>query len=103
MPEIGELYTSATWIVREGREADFVAAWRDLAGWTSRTMEGAGVGHLLQEVDQPRHLLSFGPWASQEAIQRWRGTAEFQAFLATARQLCEEVKPRTLSLVALSP
>ena len=103
MPEIGVLYTSATWVVKQGKESEFVAAWTHFADWTSRTMEGAGTGHLLQEVDQPRHFLSFGPWASQEAIQRWRGTPEFQAFLTTARQLCEEVRPRTLSLVALSP
>lgn len=102
MSEIGDLYTSATWIVKEGREADFVAAWRSFAEWTSRTMEGVGVGHLLQQVDQPRHFLSFGHWASQEAIQRWRGTPEFQEFLTRARLLCEEVRPRTLSLVALS-
>lgn len=102
MPEIGELYTSATWVVKEGKESEFVAAWTAFADWTARSAPGAGVAHLLQEVDQPRHFLSFGPWASQEAIQRWRGTPEFQDFLTRARQLCEEVRPRTLSLVALS-
>jgi heme-degrading monooxygenase HmoA len=103
MPALGQLFTSATWLVKEGKETNFIAAWKDFAEWTSRSGLSAGTGHLLQDSANSRSFLSFGPWGSLEEIQRWRNAPEFQAFLATARELCEQVQPRTLSLVALSP
>ena len=102
MVTVGQLFTSGSWLVKEGREKEFISAWKDFAEWTSRSGLGAGSGHLLQDTANPRSFLSFGPWESQEAIQRWRNAPEFQAFLASARELCEEIQPRTLSLVALA-
>ena len=103
MPALGQLFTSGSWLVKEGKEPDFISAWKNFAEWTSRSVPGAGTGHLLQDTANPRSFLSFGPWESQEAIQRWRNAPEFQAFLASARELCEDIQPRTLSLVALAP
>ncbi|MGH2605671.1 MAG: hypothetical protein ACRDG5_03690, partial [Anaerolineales bacterium] len=62
MPAIGQLFTSGAWLVKEGKEAEFVSAWKNFAEWTSRAGLGAGAGHLLQDTAEPRRFLSFGPW-----------------------------------------
>jgi heme-degrading monooxygenase HmoA len=96
-------YTSGTWLVKAGQEQNFISTWASFAQWSSRSALGAGPAHHLQDTANPRSFLSFGPWESQEAIQLWRNAAEFQAFLASARELCEEIRPGTFSLVALAP
>ena len=102
MPTIGQHFTAGSWVVREGKESEFITAWSRLAEWTSRSGLGAGTGHLLRDEADPRRFLSFGPWDSEDAIRRWRSAPEFNSFLATARELCEDVQPRTLKLVALA-
>lgn len=102
MPALGQLFTSGSWLVKSGKEQEFISAWKNFAEWTS-SRPGTGIGHLLQDIANPRRFLSFGPWESQDAIQSWRNTAEFQTFLTVVRDLCEDFQPSTLSLVALSP
>jgi hypothetical protein len=52
------VYTSGIWNVKQGREEEFVEAWRDLADWT---LEGLQCASLLQRLgrevfDPARHL-----------------------------------------------
>ena len=101
-PEQGQLYTSAIWRVEPGQEDAFIQAWQAFADWTSQTQAGAGAGILLQEAQDPRSFLSFGPWADAESITRWRSQPQFQEFIAKARELCEEIAPRTMALVGYS-
>lgn len=102
MLPVGQLFTAGIWLVKEGKEAEFIAEWSRFADWTSKSHLGAGTAHLLQDAADARRFLSFGPWESAEAIDRWRHTPELKSFLASARELCDEIQPRTLSLVALS-
>ena len=102
MPAIGQLFTSGAWNVKQGKEAEFISAWKGFAEWTGQNQPGVGPGHLLQDSANPRSFISFGPWDSQEAIQIWRQTPQFHAFLTNARELCEEMQARTLTLVALA-
>lgn len=102
MPTIGQLFTSGTWLIKEGKESEFISAWSRFAEWTSRSGLAAGSGHLLQDEANPRSFLSFASWESQQEIRQWRDTSEFKAFVASARELCEDIQPRTLSLVALA-
>ena len=102
MPEIGQLFTSGQWLVKPGKEAQFISAWDTFAQWTGQNQPGVGSGHLLQDTANSRSFLSFGPWASEDAIQRWRQKPEFQTFLSSARELCDDIQPRTLTLVALA-
>ena len=102
MPELSQLFSSGQWLVKPGKEAEFIAAWDTFAQWTVQSQAGAGSGHLLQDTANPRSFLSFGPWKSQDAIQQWRQKPEFQAFLNRARELCDDIQPRTLTLVALA-
>ena len=65
----------------------------------SRSKDGTPPSRLRRLKEFP----FLGPWDNTEAIDRWRQEAEFQAFLGKARELCEDIQPRTLNLVALVP
>ena len=67
MPKIGQLYASGQWLVKPGKEAEFISAWDTFAQWTVQTQAGAGSGHLLQDTANSRSFLSFGPWDSENA------------------------------------
>jgi hypothetical protein len=63
---MGQFYTQGRWVVKEAQQERFQAAWQELAEWTSANVTGAlgGEARLLQYLDDPRRLHSFGPWAS---------------------------------------
>jgi quinol monooxygenase YgiN len=102
MAESEQLYSYATWRVKPGNEAAFIAAWQAFADWTTGEQAGAGVGILLQEETDSQNFVSLGPWESAAAADRWRAQPQFQAFIAEARVLCETVKPRNMKLVGRS-
>lgn len=97
---VAEVYTSGDWLVKEGREAEFVAAWRDLADWTAGSVPGAGWARLLRDRDEPRHFLSFGPWESLEAVAAWRSSEGFARRIGGIRDLVDDLRPRTLEVAA---
>jgi heme-degrading monooxygenase HmoA len=96
---VAQLYTSGTWIAKQGKEMDFIGAWRDFAEWTHREV---GIQHarLLRDSGDPRRFLSFGPWDSLENIERWRSLPEFQERIGKMRELLEDFEGRTLEVVA---
>lgn len=102
MSERGQLYTSGTWRVKPGKEAEFIEAWQAFADWTSGNQSGSGEGILLQNEENPQSFLSLGPWDSAESIAHWRSQPRFQDFLSKARELCEEMQPQTMKLVGYS-
>jgi heme-degrading monooxygenase HmoA len=97
---VAELYTSGEWLVKEGREEEFVGAWRDLADWTAEAIPGARWARLLRDREEPRRFLSFGPWESLEAIASWRASEGFAERIGRIRELVDDLRPRTLEVVA---
>jgi quinol monooxygenase YgiN len=92
---VNELYTCGIWIVKPGREDEFVAAWEELARWTAEHIPGAGWATLVQQEDQPNRFLTFGPWESVEAIDAWRASEGFQDGVKRIRALLEDFQPGT--------
>ena len=93
-------YTLARWYVKEGREAEFVAAWSgDLADYF-RSLPGARWGTLLQSTVDPRQFYSFGPWESLEAVSNMRSDPRTRAVFAVLSQLCDEMDPGVFRHVA---
>lgn len=90
-----ELYTCGTWIVKPGREDEFVAAWSELAQWTSEHVAGAGWATLVQDEQEPNRFQTFGPWESAEAIEAWRSSDGFQQRVARIRALLDGFEPGT--------
>jgi heme-degrading monooxygenase HmoA len=98
--EMPQLFTHGRWVVKPGREEDFVAAWRDFAEWTLANVEGSLRGWLLRDREQRNRFFSFGPWESLEAIEAWRASAGFQERVGGFQELLESFEPYTLDLAA---
>lgn len=99
--EILDLYTHYVWVVRSGREEEFVRRWRDLAEWTAANVPGAGTVRLLQDMDHPGRFISVAPWESTEALASWRSLLGYQERLGRLRELLETFTPSTLALRAV--
>jgi heme-degrading monooxygenase HmoA len=92
-------YTHTNWVVKEGREAEFVERWSEWADW-SRRQGLAAHAMLLRDVDDPRRFVSFGPWESMQAVRGWRALAGYQERVTKLREVVDEFEPRTLEVVA---
>lgn len=95
-----ELFTHGRWTVAPGKEDEFVAAWRDLAEWTSDSIPGAGWARLLQDKEHPNVFLSFGPWESLGAIQEWRSADGFTERIGKMRGLLDDFEAAILDTAA---
>jgi heme-degrading monooxygenase HmoA len=87
-----ETYTSGMWLVKEGEEDEFVAAWRDFASW-GHTWPGCGTLRLVRDHYEPNRFMSFGPWESFEAQQAWKDSPEFKERIMRVRQHVEDFTP----------
>jgi heme-degrading monooxygenase HmoA len=92
MAEVGQPFTSGNWVVKAGREDEFVARWTEFVQWSIDTM-GAGVSDapiLIRETASPNHFVSFGGWKDTETVQSWRRSVAFPERLGRCRELCDE-------------
>ena len=91
-------YTHATWIVKPGREDEFVRLWEELADWT--IVEGFDTrAVLLRDVEHPNRFVTFGPWRSFEDIERWRAAEGFAERATRLDDVLLTFEPLTLKLV----
>jgi len=88
---MAEVYTSGEWLVKPGHEAEFVAAWRAMAEWSVTTIEGASWARLVRDRENPSRFVSFGPWASLEAIAVWRAHPGFDEYVGRIRPHLENL------------
>ena len=95
-----ELFTYGRWTVEEGRETEFVDAWRELAEWSLATIPGAGWARLLQDRERPNVFLSFGPWDDLNAVQEWRSHEGFVERIGNMRGLLQDFEANILDPVA---
>jgi quinol monooxygenase YgiN len=92
------VYTSADWLINEGREDEFVRAWTEFVDWSLEEDVGALGGMLFQDGSEPRRFLSIGPWKSAEAANAWFTSPELQERSQPFRELAEHFEPRFLDL-----
>lgn len=95
-------YSIAIWMIKPGREEEFVSTWQDFAAWTADIRSGALEGTLVQDADEPRRFFCFWPFASEEGIRRWRNEPKFREFMMRMRAYCESCQPsisRTVGFV----
>jgi hypothetical protein len=64
--EVARVYSHSVWIVKAGREDEFISRWLDLARWSAR--EGRASGQLLRDVDRPERFVSLGPWRALQGF-----------------------------------
>jgi hypothetical protein len=98
-----QLYTLGVWHVKEGREAEFVIAWKELgAVFASLPQPPSGKGVLIQSVTDPTLFYSFGPWRSASDVAAMRADSRAQAGIQKIRDLCTEATPGMFRVVAES-
>ena len=104
MKDSGDAYTLAMWRVREGKEVEFVEAWKgDLADFFLGLPNPPGPGTLIRSVEDPQLFYSFGPWKSLEDIQQMRSDPRTPEMIGKLAALCEEAKPGSFRVVATAP
>jgi len=91
-------YTYADWLIREGRQDEFVGAWTEFVDRSLEDGSGALGGMLLQDNSEPRHFVSIGPWTSAEAARSFFTDPELEERSAPFRELAERFDPRFLDL-----
>jgi quinol monooxygenase YgiN len=94
----GEFYTHALWRVKEGKQEQFVEAWKTLAQVFMK-LPGTGQGTLIQSISDPALFYSFGPWESVDAIEAMRRDPDALRAIQDLRELCEEATPGSYRLV----
>jgi heme-degrading monooxygenase HmoA len=96
---VAEHFSHTTWIVKEGREDDFVTRWTEFAVWSAA--EGLrSHAQLLRDIDDSRHFVSFGPWETLDAVRRWRTLPGFHEHVARLSEVLESFEPHTFELIA---
>ena len=96
---MGQLYTSGDWKVKPGKAEEFVAAWEELALWTTENVPTSTWAALLKDDDDPNRFRSFGPWESREDVAAWRAMAEFKEAIARMRELLESFEAHIFEAV----
>ncbi len=93
------VYTLGIWTVKNGREADFVDAWRNVADRTKSDFP-EGTATLLRDRDQPNRFISFGPWESLDQIEQWRSSETFAQGVGAIRPMLDDFEAHTMDLAA---
>lgn len=95
-----EIYTLGSWRVKEGKEDEFVEAWKALGAYFRGLPNPPGQGTLLQSVDDSRQFYSFGPWRSLDDIQEMQSRPETANEIGKLMDLSEEGRPGAFRVVA---
>jgi heme-degrading monooxygenase HmoA len=92
------VYTLGVWTVKRGRVDEFVAAWHALGQWTLEQGFDSH-GTLLRDHTDPTRFVSFGPWASAEAAERWRNDPGYRVRLDRIMKTVSSFEPGTYDVV----
>ena len=94
-------YTLGMWRVREGKEGNFVEAWKELSKLFSQLpLAPGGKGTLVQSLSDPLLFYSFGQWGSIEAVVAMRQDEKAKQGLRRLAEMCVESQPGSFRVVA---
>src|SRR5512137_1645906 len=96
MDESKQRFSLGIWIIKPGKENEFIELFRNFAEWVFEHDLGAVEVYLLQDIPQPGRFITSGPWESIQKIEDWRKLPEFKEFFAKAKELSLEVTPLTM-------
>lgn len=98
---VDEPWTHGRWVIKAGREQEFVDAWRELAEWTLKEFPEARGAKLLRDRENTNRFYSFGVWDEVDAVARWRAHPGFADGIERISELIEELEPITAEVVAM--
>jgi hypothetical protein len=96
---VTEVWTHTTWVVKDGSEEDFIAAWRDLVADVKRHVDPGVAPRLLRDHDRPTVFVSFAPWSVANAGVNFRTSEIFNRHVGQMSPLLERFEPQTLDEV----
>jgi heme-degrading monooxygenase HmoA len=97
MADIGKDYSSIIWQAKKGQEKNFISTFQKFAA--SAHKQGLIEATLLQEVDKPNNLVSFGLWKNAEAPKKWIDSPEGKDYMAKFKELCNNIQIKLLKSV----
>lgn len=93
------IWTSGTWIVREGREEEFARRWQESVDTAAVDNPGLTF-RLLRDHQDARRFVSFAEgWRNVEHIEAVRSTPAYQDAMAAIWRLLESGEISMLELV----
>jgi pimeloyl-ACP methyl ester carboxylesterase len=95
-----EVYTLGAWRVKDGKQGEFVEAWKELGRFFRGLPHPPGKGTLVQSLDEPRQFYSFGPWRTLDDIREMRSHPDTPREIGKLMDFCEEGRPGTFRVVA---
>lgn len=98
-----EVYTHAEWCVCEGKQKEFIEAWKELGVIFGSLPDPPGRGTLVQSSRDANLFYSFGPWSCMEAVEAMRQDHRAQEGIRKLLDLCVEASPGAYRVVAESP
>ena len=90
--------TTGVWVVREGREEEFVRRWEESASNLSREFPDVTF-RLLRDHDNARRFVSLGEgWRNLEQVEAARSLPGYQDSMASIWRLLDDGDISTLEL-----
>lgn len=104
MKKIGQVYRLGIWTVRPGKIEEFIKAWQMSVEWLVKNHpdEWAGEASLLQDLESSSKFISFSWSTMPEKTEELLAGIEFRSFMAGIQELCEEIQPHRMRVVAYS-
>lgn len=92
------------WVIKGGRESEFISAWTDLAHWTQEQGKGVGEVRLVQDLEDPRRFYAIWEWGTEDDVSKWRASTRYKEFIMRMRAFCEVCQPTIgRAVVTVSP
>jgi hypothetical protein len=98
-----QVYTLGVWVVRDGRQQEFIDAWKALGATFASLPNPPGKGTLIQSASNSTLFYSFGPWSSMSAVEAMRQDRHAAEGIRKLIGLCTQATPGTFRVVAESP
>lgn len=96
-------WASGQWLVKEGRDDDFIERWKAWLGWTSQTIPGFRSARLLRSQDDTQRFTSMSDWDGDDALKAWTSNPGFQERFDAVRELCDEFRGGNFDVAASIP
>jgi pimeloyl-ACP methyl ester carboxylesterase/quinol monooxygenase YgiN len=93
-----EHFASADYRVKEGKEEQLVATFKEWFEWTRREYDAFGSAKLIRDANDARHFVSWSSWKDAASRDAWRASEGFTRRLESVRALCDEFRGANYSL-----
>lgn len=81
-------YTSGRWIVKEGKDSEFVSVWEDFAAWAINS-RGTVDAILLRDAHRQESFISMASWRDAASIESAIADPKWQEFVRRLEAMCD--------------